>query len=189
MAAHHHPLGWTGDDRLVYSEISSVGSTSLFSMPLDDPSAATDLLVRETNDGDRAAVSPNGRWLAFTSNSTGGQEIWIMEIPGGSPLRISSGGADYPVWSPAGDELFYAAGDAIMVVRSDDADSFEPGPPRQLFVPPRTTLGGQAANFGVTDDRSFVLLELAEADQVRGRLIEVSINWFEELKELVPTGR
>ena len=54
------------------------------------------------------SFSPDGRWLAFTSNQTGAAEVWVRPFPGpGAPIRISSEGGQKPVWSKDGKDIVY----------------------------------------------------------------------------------
>src|SRR3989441_10256886 len=66
-----------------------------------------------------AAFSPNGRWLAYISNETGEDEIYVVPFPhtGAGKWAISAGGGTEPLWSHRGNELFYrdASGDLVAV--------------------------------------------------------------------------
>ena len=60
-----------------------------------------------------ATLSPDGRWIAYTSNQTGQVEIWVRPYPGpGAPVRVSPSGGTEPVWARNGRELYYLEGDA-----------------------------------------------------------------------------
>jgi DNA-binding winged helix-turn-helix (wHTH) protein/Tol biopolymer transport system component len=68
------------------------------------------------NQGMLPTFSPDGRWLAFSSNPTGRQEIYVTDFPGGSQrLRISKSGGSQPRWRRDGKELFYLAADGSMM--------------------------------------------------------------------------
>ena len=78
----------------------------------------TPLPIRERH----PAPSPDGRWLAYSSDETGQFEIYVQRYPDGADKRrISTDGGLAPVWSPNGRELFYrvASGDSVMVVPFD----------------------------------------------------------------------
>ena len=60
-----------------------------------------------------ATFSPDGQWLAFVSNKSGQNEVYVRPYPGpGDEFTISSGGGQEPTWSPDGRELFYRRGEA-----------------------------------------------------------------------------
>ena len=92
-----------------------------------------------------ASLSPDGRWLAYTSNATGRMEVWIRPVSGpGKPERISPNGGTDPVWSKDGRELFYVAGRQMMAIRiapgptldfSTAVALFESPYPHHPFVP------------------------------------------------------
>ena len=83
------------------------------------------------------ALSPSERWLAYVSNGTGQNEIWVQGYPSGAPVRVSSDGGDEPLWSADGRELFYRRGQAMMVVRlGNNGNDFSFAPPQQLFSGP-----------------------------------------------------
>ena len=62
-----------------------------------------------------AALSPDGRWLAYTSDGTGRREIWVRPYPGpGAPPRVSPDGGAEPWWSRDGGTLYYLHGRTMM---------------------------------------------------------------------------
>ena len=92
--------------------------------------------------------SPDGRWIAYRSNESGTDEIYVRPFPAGrgGKWQISTGGGLYPIWSNNGRELFYETPDyRIMVVDyTVSGDSFVPGKPRlwsdkQIFYPGTST--------------------------------------------------
>jgi serine/threonine-protein kinase len=83
------------------------------------------------------AFSPDGRWLAYSSNELGIFQIYVRPFPGpGGQAKISDTEGDYPVWSHNGRELLFTAstpgrGDTLMTVNyTDHAGSFTAGKPR-----------------------------------------------------------
>src|SRR6185503_13452427 len=65
-----------------------------------------------------AALSPDDRWLAYITNTTGSDELWVRRYPTlDAAVRISPNGAVEPVWAKDGRELFYLEGDKLMSVR------------------------------------------------------------------------
>ena len=81
-------------------------------------------------------LSPDGRWIAYTSNELGTYEVFVESFPrSGAHWKVSSGEGFQPVWNPKGNELFYlATGGTLMSVAVDtDGISLDPGPARALF--------------------------------------------------------
>ena len=78
--------------------------------------------------------SPDGRWIAYTSEEAGGEDVYVLPFPPtGERWRVStSGGAD-PLWSRDGRELFYRSGGKVMAVDVRTSPRFSAGTPRALF--------------------------------------------------------
>ncbi len=131
--------------------------------------------------------SPDGRWLAFSSNRSGQFEVYVKPYPGqGGIVPISTDGGLEPVWARNGEELFYRNGRKMMVVPVQMEPAFKAEKPELLFegsyLYSRTNL---STNYDVTPDgQRFVMVQGAEVEQTQ---INVVLNWFEELKRLVPT--
>jgi eukaryotic-like serine/threonine-protein kinase len=79
-----------------------------------------------------AAISPDGRWLAYDSNEKGEYEVFVRPFPGpGGKWRVSTGGGLVPAWSRKERELFYLGPEGIMAAGySADAGNFDAGRPR-----------------------------------------------------------
>jgi Tol biopolymer transport system component len=136
------------------------------------------------------AFSPDGRWLAFTSDASGRYEIYVQPYPGpGGRVQISAEGGTEPVWPRNGRELFYRAGDKTMAVEIKTQPGFSAGKPKLLFqgrYQPPPTLN---ANYDVSPDgHRFLMLKPAGEEQGPTQ-INVVLNWFEELKRLVPSPK
>ena len=79
-------------------------------------------------------ISPNGRWVAYISDESGQDEIYVQPFPeGGQRWLISTGGGIEPMWSRDGRELFYRNGNQMMAVPTDTEPGFNAGTPRLLF--------------------------------------------------------
>jgi serine/threonine-protein kinase len=87
--------------------------------------------------GMSARFSPDGHWVAFSSNESGEDEIYVAAFPSAlRKVRISTAGGDFPVWSPDGREIYYVQpGNKLMAVGLKMTDgSIQPGSPQELFV-------------------------------------------------------
>jgi len=128
--------------------------------------------------------SPDGRWLAYESDESGQFEIYVQPYPGAEERwPISTNGGLFPVWSRDGSELFYQQGNQMMVVAIRDEPTFTAEKPRLLFEIPY--IGGGSDSFDVSlDGQRFVMAKQSETSAIQ---IHVVLNWFEELKRLVPT--
>ena len=140
------------------------------------------------------AFSPDGQWLAYSSNETGRSEIYITAYPGpGGRIAISTGGGRSPRWSSSGREMFYRNGRQMMVVTLNLGPTIRVGTPRVLFDGDFIQELDQtsAHNYDVSrDSQRFLMVAPAAREpgaEARPRVVVVE-NWFEELKRLVPTN-
>ena len=121
----------------------------------------------------QAAFSPNGRWVAYSSDSSGREEVYIRPFPRGETVHtVSRTGGWAPRWRNDGKELFFVGGDArLMAVNVDLAKGTTVGVPRELF---RTEFRPENNRpFDVTrDGQRFVIPTLRPNDDVR-----VVLNW------------
>jgi len=135
------------------------------------------------------ALSPNGRWMAYVSNESGQEEIFVRPFPdaGSSRSQISTDGGSEPVWAHSGRELFYrSASDELVVTEVTTEDpTFTSGPQTVLFSMAGYLSGVNDQQYDVSpDDQRFVMLRVDEENS-QGELILVE-NWFEELRQQVP---
>jgi serine/threonine-protein kinase len=128
-------------------------------------------------------LSPDGRWLAYTSNVSGQDEVYVGAFPdAGAPRRVSADGGTEPQWGPAGRELFYRNGRALMAAAVETTPDFRVRSRAVLFEGPYTHWVYHS-NYDVHPDGDrFVMIKPVEA--VSTRLVVV-LNWFEELKARV----
>jgi serine/threonine-protein kinase len=130
--------------------------------------------------------SPDGHWLAYTSNVSGVLEVYVRPYPAsGARLPISSGGGREPVWSRTGHELFYRHGDQMMAVRIATAPVLAAESPRKLFEGPYLASDTGGAGYDVARDGRFLMVEPLEPERP-ATAIDVVINWFDDVRRRVP---
>jgi len=125
--------------------------------------------------------SPDGHWIAYTSNEAGGtNQVYVRGFPAGGKWQISRDGGQQPRWSRDGKELFYVSADTKLMVVPVKADpsKFEPGVPRVLFdMHTRINLD----NFDVSGDgQKFLINKMVE--EAAGSPATVVLNWTADLK-------
>jgi eukaryotic-like serine/threonine-protein kinase len=131
--------------------------------------------------------SPDGRWVAYTSNESGPYEVFVQPFPGpGGKWQVSTGSGEQPAWGSDGKQLFYIAGDELIVVEVKTGAQFEAGQPRELFDEP-TGLIAHGASGGVhyavsADAKRFLVLKQTEAAGLEVPLTVV-VNWTAGLKK------
>jgi serine/threonine-protein kinase len=111
----------------------AAGTRNILVAPVDSPAAARPLAATAFNERG-IAVTLDGRWLAFTSNLSGSDEIYIRRLDEGSPRwRVSTRGGTEPRWGPGNRELFFRLGDSVYVVAIALGGEPRLGEPRALF--------------------------------------------------------
>jgi len=181
----HVPGSWSLDSGLVFSA-GLPGNRDIFVATLEgkgsiEPFLATDFYEKHP------MFSPDGKWIAFVSDRSGQDEVYVKPYPGeGGFIPISIGGGEQPVWARNGKELFYRSGQKMMVVSVENEPTFRAEPPRILFEGVyRNALFSYGSNYDISPDgQNFVMVRASGEEQDE---ITVILNWFEELKRLVPT--
>ena len=165
---------------LVFTEQHADTASDLWMMPLRGDRAPRSLVVTPAIEL-FPTVSPDGRWLAYTSTESKQEEVYVRPFPGpGRKWAISMEGGSQPVWSPRGDEIFYRSGGKMMVVPVRTGTTFSPGKARVLFQIPFDA-GGVYTNYSVSPDgRRFVMVEPGGADEAQPQIVVV-FDWFSEL--------
>jgi Tol biopolymer transport system component/tRNA A-37 threonylcarbamoyl transferase component Bud32 len=173
---------WSRDGRLVlFSRMNqSDGDSEVWTFDLETSEAAPLLTGKWLED---ARLSPDGKWLAFASNESGKDEIYVQSFPAGAGRwMISSdtgpGRASRPAWRGDGREIFYFRGSTIVAVPVQGDATFSFGKPTNLFSVSATTA---SADFAVSPDGQRILTnELPPADlsMIGARLIQ---NWMSAL--------
>jgi dipeptidyl aminopeptidase/acylaminoacyl peptidase len=130
------------------------------------------------------SFSRDSAWLAYSSNVSGRWEVYAQPVRGdGVAVKISADGGDFSVWSPTRDELYYQRESTIMAVSYEVAGgALRPGVPRPLAQMPDNSALSDIA----PDGERFLILTPTGEDPPSTEL-HVTLNWFEELKRLVPT--
>lgn len=135
---------------------------------------------------DRPQLSPDGHWLAYSSNISGIHEVYIQPFPvPGGKTQISTDGGDSVRWARSGRELFYRNGDKMMAVEVQTEPTFRAGTPRLLFErvyghPPPTLQPGFGYDIA-PDGKHFLMVKPVE-EQSSVPQLQVVENWFEEIK-------
>jgi len=181
------PTSWSPDGQtLAFTE----GGSDIWMLPREGERKTWAFLDTEFYESG-AVFSPDGRWLAYESNETGRNEVYLQPFsvtgPGGK-LPVSIGGGAEPVWPRDSRDLFYRNGDKMMAVAIETAPELSVGTPRLLFEGRfmEAEKVHSRRNYDVSTDGQRFLMIQREQDLVPTEIVVV-LNWFEELKRLVPT--
>ncbi len=171
------PYGWSRAANVItISSVSGVNRWDLAALSPEGRQPPRPLLNGPFNEGG-GRVSPDGRWLAYVSNESGREEVYIVPYPGPGPkIRVSTAGGSAPQWREDGRELFFEGADqSIMAVDVRGGAAVEVGAPRLLF---RATLaiGGfyRAYRWAPTGDGQRFLVNTPTGEVATGRLLVVT---------------
>jgi serine/threonine-protein kinase len=177
-------------NRLVASMVAAAGDLML--VTLSDrrvqPLLTTPFIERN------GEVSPDGRWLAYDSNASGGErQVYVRPFPNvmDGQWQISTDGGRQPAWARDGQELFYVARDGgLRSVRVSRNATWVAGTPQRLLEGRDYYFGAIAdagRTYDVAADGRFLMIKDAAPDAAAPINIMVVQNWFEELKRLAPS--
>ncbi len=133
-------------------------------------------------------LSPDGHWVAYQSNESGQAEVYVRPFPNVEQGRwlISRGGGTRPLWSRDGRELFYlGAPGRVMAVPIQPGRTFAAGNPQRAFEGPYLAPALLRTYDVSPDGQRFLMIKGTAAAQ--GPTLVVVQNWFEELRQRVPT--
>ncbi|MBZ5499161.1 MAG: serine/threonine-protein kinase [Acidobacteriia bacterium] len=175
---------WSRDGRHVAFDKWSIGTRTdvVYLTVGGDPNPVA--FLKTPADETNARFSPAGPWLAYESdeNKPGRSEIYVTAFPNkGGRVQISTGGGTYPRWSRDGRELFYRQGNKVMAVPLEIGSTIIPGKPQMI------TDGPYELAYDVMPDGRLVLIQNPEIPPTTH--LKLVLNWFEELKRLVPAGK
>ncbi len=182
------PSSWSPDGQVLAFYERSDADRDIWVLPIEGERKPRPFLQTPFEEAG-AVFSPDGRWLAYMSTESGRQEIYVQPFPGpGGKWQISTEGGREPLWARNGEELFYRIGDKMMAVEVATAPTFSAGSPRLLFEGTFQMALLSRANYNVAPDgQRFVMIQEGASDSSVSQ-INVVLNWFEELKQRVPTG-
>jgi hypothetical protein len=171
---------------------SSAGKNQIWTLPLETQDGQLKAGKPEQflqSSGYVPAFSPDGHWLAYSSNASGKYEVYVRAFPPppagqAGQWQISNAGGRVPVWSRNGHELIYQAGDQLVAVSySVDGDSFVHERPRVWI----DKLGGTAWDLAPDGKRVAVVTPVAAVEAPKpDHEVTILFNFFDELRRRVP---
>ena len=182
------PTDWSPDGDFIALRVwrPDQNDTDIWVFSIQDQKA-TPFLATTFNEG-QGQFSPDGKWMVYGSDESGQPEIYVQPFPGaGAKWRVSTKGGQMPRWGPDGRELFYLATDhKLMRVDIKTAPEVQIGEPQSLFLTRLKLLTLGTIQYDVSaDGQRFLVNTLVEEQDTTP--ITLILNWFEELKRLVPT--
>jgi dipeptidyl aminopeptidase/acylaminoacyl peptidase len=174
------PLDWSRDGKyLLFAQRPASGAMQwdLWILPLAGDRKPYRFLESRFDESS-GRISPDGRWIAYTSTETGRPEVYVQGFPGimTGKWQISNGGGSMPAWSADGLELFYRSGRELMSARIHaSSQSLAPAAPRVVAEFPEG-----ASDYGAAPDGNRFLISMP-VEQDDARPVHIVQNWRAEL--------
>jgi serine/threonine-protein kinase len=187
-----YPMAVTPNGRqLIFTEETAQTDIDLMAMELDETRRVTPLLQSRFAERN-AAISPDGRWLAYEANDSGRFEIYVRPYPdiNAGLLPVSTDGGTKPLWTKNGQELIYVSPTgALMRVGVSRGASWSATNPSIVVKEGYSTnpvWWGRSYDLSPDGQRFLMIKEGASGAPPPASLVVVQ-HWVEELKRLVPT--
>ena len=184
------PSSWSSDGRLI-ALVDRTPTTldDIWIQELADPKRPRRPFVQTPASEFFPEFSPDGKWLAYSSNESGRIQVYVQPYPGPGPrVQISTDGGSAPAWTSNGAEIVYIApagrqtSNVMAVAAKASATGFSVDTPRKLFEG-RFSLTGPTRGYDVTPDgRRFLMVQPRDAPPQPPVELVLVENWFEELK-------
>jgi eukaryotic-like serine/threonine-protein kinase len=170
----------------------------LFTVALSDPARKASPLIAAAGMDFGAEVSPDGKWLAYHSNSSGEFQVYVRPFPNVDEGRsqISTSGGTRPAWSKNGRELFYLDGDGLLTsvaIPAATGATLSAGTPVRIlskkYYAGASLLGLDLRSYDVSPDgQRFLMIKEPESGPTTIQSVDMIfvLNWVEELKDRLP---
>jgi Tol biopolymer transport system component len=188
--------------RLAFSQNGNGGSQDLFTAPLEaDPARGgsgvrlgkEELFLGTPFQELYPAFSPDGRWLAYESNESGANEVYVRPFPGpGGRWQVSTGGGLFPLWSRDGRELLFETFDYRVMASTYSAkgEAFAAWKPRLWTEARLRNLGGYSNYDLAPDGKRLAALLGDDANAEKGPThLTFLLNFFDELRRRAPSSK
>jgi len=202
------PASWTPDGRVLLF-LQCTSQCDIWALSVDGQDRKVWPVIQTPAHETYPQLSPDGEWLAYVSNQSGHNEVWVQPFPGpGEPSQVSTEGGTTPRWSADGRSLYYLArptdspqpmslplpystGNTYLVVDISTRPAFRASAPRVVFQDPEMKYTGIPAltGYDVAPDGRFLMVEVKRGPGVippPPSDVRLIVNWSEELRAHVP---
>jgi serine/threonine-protein kinase len=175
---------WSQDGKyLIYRQMDLETRADLWYLLRESTDWTPHPFVQTSAEEEQPQFSPDSRYVAYVSDQSGGQEVYVQSFPEGETVsRISRNGGTHPRWNSNGKELFYVEGISLVAVPVSMSPSFTPGKPTRLFDIAGMEGGVNPPGYDISPDgRQFIIPQpVGDAPQPSIRVVQ---NWYEEFRD------
>jgi serine/threonine-protein kinase len=192
----HHARSWSAHGPTLSFTVEADGNTGIWTVVPGRGNKPEPFYDIPASKQDESAFSPDGKWLAYTSDESGRQEIHVQPFPAtGRKHQLTQEGGTFALWSPDGREIFYrrtfqqvtrSQGMRLFAVPIQTDGRFEFGNERTLPLDRFLAFRGYQDYDITPDGQRFLMVVLPEGGEARSPRIHIVQNWFEDLQERVP---
>jgi len=184
--ADERPWGWSHDGNYLIYTAGSGRNGDLWYLKREgdaDGFEPVEFLATPFNEK-MPRLSPDGDLLAYCSDQSDGDQVYVRPFPSGDGLsQASTNGGCQPRWSRDGKKLFYVEGSTLMAVEVTTSPVFEAGVTTPLFSDPQLrSPSPNDVTYDVSADGRFVMSDSAESSEEEQPSILVTQNWYEEFR-------
>jgi serine/threonine-protein kinase len=193
----HFPMSFTADGkRLAFTESNREGILHIWTVPVESDGAGLragkpEVFLPTPFESRSAHFSADGRWLAYSSNESGTEQVYVRAFPENDhKWQISNGGGMFPIFSPNGRELFFRnlTNQVMVAAYTVKGADFVAEKPRMWSAKQMANIGGQSNYDLAPDGKRIVALmpvESPETEKARSH-VTFLFNFFDELRRKVP---
>ena len=180
------PNDWSPDGKYLLYRVDDLenGMDLWYLKGKEDSSGFDSVPFLQTSFNEYAAMfSAQGRFVAYVSNQSGQDQVYVRPFPEGEgQWQVSTQGGVQPRWSRDGKELFYVEADTLMAVEVSTRPSFTTAATTRLFRHPNLRAAAEHDYDVSPDGQRFVLVETVESEEAKAPSIHVVENWFAEFR-------
>lgn len=170
---------------IVYSQTDIKTREDLWVLPMENGKAGKPAVFLNSEFNElHGQLSPDGRWMAYTSDESGRREVYVRAFPSGAePSRISLNGGEEPRWRGDGKELYFVAADGKVMavglkVEAGPRPSLQPSAAEALFeAPPLAHYFPTSIAYDVTANGKRFLIDVSVAAAAVSSPLQVALNW------------
>ena len=184
---HQLPKCWSSDNELLlYSEgIHPETGMDIFMLPLKGDTVPIPLFNGRFNET-HPILSPDGKWIAYVSNESGLDEVFVSSFPGlDMTAQISTEGGVEPVWAPDGKGIYFRdyTGNKLFRVSFTKGPEIDVGDPTLLFQGSYKSSSPWGRNYDLSPDGKKFLMIKEESIESLASQINIILNWNEDFPE------
>jgi Tol biopolymer transport system component/predicted Ser/Thr protein kinase len=187
---NQYPGSWSADGKTV-AFVEARPDTAYDIAMLDVPSRRVTQFLNSQFNEQFPEFSPDGRWIAYSSNESKRDEVYVTPFPGADmKSQVSSEGGIQPLWAKNGKQLFYRWQDQVWVVDVKTDGGFATSKPHMLFEKSGYSSSGINRSYDLSlDGQRFLMVKREQRKPTPITELTLIQNWFEELKRLLPTEK